>query len=86
MVADDTDVFVMLAKLRYENKIPGKVFMISGKAGRLVIDIDATVATHQDIMPCLLEAYVLSGCVCACYGIGKGTVLSSLRNGKLIAT
>ena len=62
--------------------------MISAKAGRLVIDIDATVATHQDIMPCLLESYVLSGCDCdcACYGIGKGTVLSSLRNGKLIAT
>ena len=62
--------------------------MISAKAGRLVIDIDATVTANRDILPCLLEAYVLSGCdsVCACYGIGKGTVLSSLRNGKLIAT
>ena len=86
MVVDDTYVFVMLVEFRYENKIPVKVFMISAKADRLVIDIEATVATHRDIMPCLLEAYVLSGCdsVCACYGIAKGTVLSSLRNGKLI--
>ena len=86
VVVDDTEVFVMLAKFRYENKIPVKFFMILAKADRLVIDIDVTVATHRDIMTCLLEDYVLSGCdsVCACYGIAKGTVLSSLRNGKLI--
>ena len=56
MVGDDTDLFVMLAKFQYENKIPGKIFMISAKAGRLVIDIDATVTANRDIMPCLLEA------------------------------
>ena len=83
IVADDTDVFIMLAKFRHEGKLPEKMYMISAKSHRLVIDIDATVATHRDIMPCLLEAYVLSGCdtVCACFGIGKGTVLTTLKNG-----
>ena len=59
--------------------------MISANSHHLVIDIDATVIANSDILPCLLEAYLLSGCdtVCACYGIGKGTVVSTLRNGKL---
>ena len=61
MVEDDPDVFVMFAKFRYEKKIALKVFKISAKASRLAIDIDARVATHHGSMPCLLEAYVLSG-------------------------
>ena len=70
----------MLAKFCFDNKLPAKVYMISAKTGRLVIDIDMTVAAHRDILPSFLEAYVLNGCdsVCACYGIGKGTVLSTL--------
>ena len=83
IVADDTDVFLMLIKFRFDEKLPEKMYMISAKSHRLVIDIDMTVSENRDIMPCLLETYVLSGCdpVCACYGIGKGTVISSLRNG-----
>ena len=70
----------MLAKFCFDNKLPAKVYMISAKTGRLVIDIDMTVAAHRDILPSFLEAYVLNGCdsVCACYGIGKRTVLSTL--------
>ena len=45
VVVDDTYVFVMLVEFRYENKIPVKVFMISAKADRLVIDIDVTIST-----------------------------------------
>lgn len=76
----------MLIKFRYDNKLPAQIYMISAKSHRLVIDIDASVMANQDILPCLLEAYVLSGCdaVCACYGIGKLTVISTLRNGKLL--
>ena len=75
----------MLIKFRYDDNLPEKMYMISAKSHRLVIDIDATVIGNRDILPCLLEAYVLSGCdsVCACYGIGKGTVISTLRNGEL---
>ena len=75
----------MLIKFRYDGNLPEKMYMISAKSYHLVIDIDATVIANSDILPCLLEAYLLSGCdtVCACYGIGKGTVVSTLRNGKL---
>ena len=78
-------MFLMLIKFRYDDNLPEKMYMISAKSHRLVIDIDATVIANRDILPCLLEAYVLSGCdsVCACYGIGKGTVISTLRNGEL---
>ena len=80
VIADNADMFVMLAKFCFDYKLPAKVYMISAKTGRLVIDIDMTVAAHPDILPSLLEAYVLNGCgsVCACCGIGKETVLSTL--------
>ena len=81
MVVDDTDVFVMLAKFRCEKKIPEEVFMIFTKADRLVIDIQLLLTETSCLLETrLLETYVLSWCdsVCACYGIGKGTVLSSL--------
>ena len=45
VVVDDTDVFVMLAKFGYENKIQVKVLTILAKANRLVIDIDVTIST-----------------------------------------
>ena len=78
-------MFLMLIKFRYDDNLPEKMYMISAKSHCLVIDIDVTVIANRDILPCLLEAYVLSGCdsVCACYGIGKGTVISTLRNGEL---
>ena len=78
-------MFLMLIKFRYDDNLPEKMYMISAKSHRLVIDIDATVIANSDILACLLEAYVLSGCdsVCACYGIGKGTVISTLSNGEL---
>ena len=75
----------MLIKFRYDDNLPEKMYMISAKSDRLIIDIDATVIANSDILPCLLEPYVLSSCdsVCACYGIGKGSVISTLRNGEL---
>ena len=85
IVGDDTDVFLMLIKFRYDDNLPEKMYMISAKSDRLIIDIDATVIANSDILPCLLEPYVLSSCdsVCACYGIGKGMIVSTLRNGEL---
>ena len=51
----------MLIKFRYDGNLPEKMYMISAKSYHLVIDIDATVIANSDILPCLLEAYLLSG-------------------------
>ena len=58
--------------------------LVSPKKGRRVVDIDATVAEHPNVLPSLLEAYFVSGCdtVCSYFGIGKQKVISALRDGK----
>ena len=59
--------------------------MVSPKKGKLATDIDATVATHGDLLSSLLEAHI-SGydTFCSYHGIGKSTILSVLRDSKCI--
>ena len=87
VVADDTDVFLLLLHFRHCGSIQaGNIYMESPMKGRAVIDIDATVCENLSIIPGLLAAHALSGCdtVASHYGIGKGIVLKVLREGKEI--
>ena len=64
MVADDTDVFVLLFHFCCQGDIPAStsVLMVSPIRGRAVIDINATVDLRRDIIADLLAAHGLTGC------------------------
>ena len=82
VVADDTDVFVLLCHFVSNQTIASEVRMLSTARDRAMIDINASVRKHQDIMGNLLAAHGLSGCdtVATYFGIGKTTVLKALRS------
>ena len=84
IVADDTDVFVLLCHFIFSGQISGQVKMISPVKGRAVIDMNKTVQSNIEIMPDLLAAHGITGCdtVAIYFGIGKGIVLKILRTGK----
>ena len=79
VVADDTDIFVLLLHLCCQGDIPDStsVLMVSPIRGRAVIDINATVDLHRDIIPDMLAAYGLTGCdtVATYFGNGKAAAL-----------
>ncbi len=81
ILADDTDVYVLLLHHYLEQNLQLPMIMASPIRERKVIDIQATVAKHRDIIPSLLAGHSLSGCdtVAACYGLGKGKMLKVLR-------
>ena len=56
VVADDTDVFVLLLHLCCQGDIPAStsVLMVSSIRGRAVIDSNATVDLHREIILYLL--------------------------------
>ena len=83
IVADDTDIFVLLLHFRYKGNLQCHIFMSSPVAGRALIDIDETIEKHKDISY-LIAANGLTGCdTVACYfGIDKQTALKVLRSGK----
>ena len=64
VVADDTDIFVLLLHLCCQGDIPAttSVLMVSPILGHAVIDINATVDLHRAIIPDLLAAHGLTGC------------------------
>lgn len=84
VVADDTDIFILLLHFSYEGDISFPVTMVSPIHDRAVIDIDATVEKHRAIIPDLLAAHGLTGCdtVASYHGIGKGIALKVLRSGQ----
>ena len=57
--------------------------MVSPIRGRAVIDINATVDLHRDIIPDLLAAHGLTDCdtVATYFGIGKAAALRVLTSG-----
>ena len=57
--------------------------MVSPIRGHVVIDINATVDLHRDIIPDLLAAHGLTDCdtVAAYFGIGKAAALRVLTSG-----
>ena len=62
VIADDTDIFLLLLH-HYQNKgLTSAMFMTSPVQQRSTIDIKATVEKHHAIVPGLLAAHALSGC------------------------
>jgi hypothetical protein len=83
VVADDTDVFVLLLHYHHMANLKNVVLMESPIKGRTVVDIGKTVQKHSEIVEGILPAHALSGCdtVASYFGIGKATVLKTLRSG-----
>lgn len=81
VVADDTDIFVLLCHFRHLGMITSQVWMISPIKGGSVIDISASVANNNEIKEDL-PMHSLSGCdtVTPCFRTGKGVALSVLRS------
>ena len=73
VMADDTDVYILLLHYYNQKELNIPMFMESPVHGRQTIDIRATVKEHANILPNLLAAHRLSGCdtVAPCYGTGK---------------
>jgi hypothetical protein len=84
VVCDDTDVFVLLLYYYWTCGLADVLIMESPIRGKSVIDIAKTVQKHEDIVEGLLAAHALTGCdtVASCFGIGKGTAIKVLRQGK----
>ena len=88
VIADDTDVFVLL--LYYYNKynLDFCIVMEDTSKDRKCVDIKATVQKHKEIIPKLPSAHSLSGCdtVAQCWGIGKAKVVKVLQTGVQITS
>ena len=84
VIADDTDIFVLLLHFCFQGDIPPStsVLMVSPINDREVIDINATVNQHRKIIPNLLAAHGLTGCdtVATYFGIGKTVALKVRRS------
>ena len=85
VVADDTDVFVLLCTFVFNGDITEHVMMVSPIRGRTVIDINESVDKNRAIMGDLLAAHGLTGCytVTTYHGIGKSVALKVLRSETL---
>ena len=85
VIADDTDIFVLLCHFVFNRYITGHVMMTSPIRERTVIDINASVDKNRTIMDNLLAAHGLTGCdtVAMYHGIGKGVTLKVLRTSNL---
>ena len=85
VVADDTDICILLLHLCCQGDIPAStsILMVSPIRGHAVIDINATVDLPHDIIPDLLAAYGLTGCdtVATYIGIGKDAALRVVTSG-----
>ena len=83
VLADDTDVYALLLYHYLEQGIQTPMFMESPVKERTVVDIQATVKKHQNIIPAILAGHALTGCdtVAPCFGIGKGKMLKVLKTG-----
>ena len=85
VVACATATFVLLVHFCYQGDIPAStsILMVSPIRGHAVIDINATVDLHRDIIPDLLAAPGLTGCdtVTTYFGIGKASASRVLPSG-----
>ena len=84
VMADDTDVYILLLHYYNQKEINIPMFMESPVHGRQTIDIRATATKHANILPNLLPVHGLSGCdtVAPCYGTGKMKILKTLKHGN----
>ena len=85
VIADDTDIFVLLLHFYLQENLSCD-FVMASTSSRRLIDVKETVSKHKKIIPNILSAHALSGCdtVSGLYGIGKNTVVKALKTGKQI--
>ena len=83
VVADDTNVFVLLLHYHHMANIKNVVLMESPIKGRAVVDIGKTVQKHSEIVEGILPVHALYGCdtVASYFGIGEAIELKTLRSG-----
>lgn len=83
VIADDTDVFVLLLHHYAAQHLQCPMIMQSPIHGRSCVDIPATVKQHADIIPQILALHAISGCdtVAATYGVGKVSAISVAKKG-----
>ena len=83
VISDDTDVFVLLLHHYNQAGLSIPLIMESSNEKRAVVDIEATVKKHCNIINNLLPAHAISGCdtVACYYSVGKGSVLKNLKAG-----
>ena len=84
VIADDTDVFVLLLHFYMANQLTIDLVMVGTSPGKKVVDIKATAEKHGHTIDDILPVHVLSGCdtVAALWGVGKGTVLKVVKDGR----
>ena len=77
VIADDTDVFVLLSCHYLAQKLSIPVVMESPVKYRFAVDIRGTVQRKNALDPYLIGVHALSGCdTVGCYfGISKGKVV-----------
>ena len=83
VIADDTDVFVLLSCHYLAQKLSIPVVMESLVKYRFAVDIRGTVQRKNALDPYLIGGHALSGCdTVGCYfGISKGKVVKALWDG-----
>ncbi|KAG1677197.1 hypothetical protein GQR58_013996 [Nymphon striatum] len=85
VIADDTDVFILLMYHYLRERLTCPMFMGSPIQQRSLIDIKATVQAHLAIIPGLPAAHALSGCdtVPTYFGIARRPCpMSDIRYGQ----
>ena len=83
VLADDTDIFVLLLHAYIEKKLSCSLMMAGTNMSRSAANITATAEKHAPILADLLAAHIISGCDTMSYlwGIGKATVRKVLKSG-----
>ena len=81
VIADDTDIFILLLHFCHLGNISCNVMMVSPIQGRSMLDINASAEKHIAVLPDFLAGHCLSGCesVASHFGIGKGITPKVLR-------
>ena len=83
VVADDTDIFLLLLHFYLQKKLTCLVTMVPTCKNRKYIDIQATVTSHRAVIPHLLAAHALTGCdtTAQYWGIGNAKTVKLLESG-----
>ena len=85
VVADDSDIFVLLLHFCHQGRISCKVLMVSPIQGRSILHFTSAAEEHSSIVPDLLAVYAVTWCdtVTSYFGVGKGGAMKCLRHCQL---
>ena len=84
VLADDTDIFVLLCHFSCITIFKCPIWMASPISGRSVLDTTKSVSAHTDVMGNILAMHCISGCVTVApyYGISKTSALKVLKRAQ----